>query len=164
MDSVGDAGISSIPMGVVAITSIDCADFVVALSSRGRTIVKRDMDLIRHILIEIESRPDASPRIVELADYDGNVVFRHLEMLQQAGFIDVIGVNSPVGQRPPSMIIKDLTWNGHDFLNAIQSDTVWKKLKHDLSASNLISAPFEVIKFGAIEIAKGYLKQHIGIG
>jgi hypothetical protein len=67
-------------------------------------------------------------------------------------------------------MIKDLTWGGYEFtwggyefLDSIKNDTIWNKLKAEMSKAGLFSAPMEVIKFSAIEIAKSYARQHLGL-
>ncbi len=94
-------------------------DFVVALDPSGRSIVKRDMELIRKILLEVEGWPDAKPKIVTIGASDRAVVARHVEDLKSAGYLDVAAAS--VGQDGvPIIMVKDLSWEGHDFLDAVE--------------------------------------------
>jgi hypothetical protein len=134
--------------------------FAVALDPRGRTIVKRDMELIRKILIQVESWPNVEQRCVELPEYDRHIVVRHVEMLCAAGFIE------PFDSRRPAtgfIVVKDLSWDGHEFLDSVRNDSVWGKVKEELSAAQLLSAPLELVKYTAIEVGKTFIKQHLGI-
>ena len=59
---------------------------------------------------------------------------------------------------PASCFIKSLTWEGNDFLDSVESDTVWSKVKARL-AENVGSASFDVIK----AVAKSVLLTQLGL-
>ena len=87
--------------------------------------MKRNLDLIRTILREIEKKPDGStyfkvnpPEGVEMSAF-----MAHLELLIDAGFI-----KGKVGEYAlRSYEINRLTWQGHEFLDATRDDTLWSK-------------------------------------
>jgi hypothetical protein len=77
--------------------------------------VKRDMELVKRILAEVESWPDESPRDVVVEGYKPHVVARHLEMLAAAGFLDVY-----VQPDPETPIrVRDLSWKGHEYFDGV---------------------------------------------
>jgi hypothetical protein len=85
--------------------------------------VKRDWDVIREVLLEIE------------ADTDGNVTYgestrpiktAHAFLLYKAGYIEGIDVTTQDG---PAMLSPELTWAGHELLDTIRSQPVWEKIK-----------------------------------
>ena len=87
--------------------------------------MKRDMDLCRQILIEVESWPTTSrPKQVAIDGYSDDTVGHHAWLLHEAGLIE--GLELPVGTlcRP-----KCLTYQGHDFLEHARNDTRWQKAK-----------------------------------
>ena len=93
--------------------------------------MKRDMDLIRTLLLEIESWPPGarvpSTRIV-IAPYTEEQIRYHAELLHDAGFIGgVLAVHRASGERPA--IVGRLTWHGHEFVDATRSDIVWAAVK-----------------------------------
>ena len=53
-------------------------------------------------------------------------------------------------------LISNLTWQGHEFLDAIKNDSVWQKLK-SMAAEKGIAMPFEIVKASAITLVKGLL-------
>lgn len=59
---------------------------------------------------------------------------------------------------PASCFIKSLTWEGNDFLDSVESDAVWSKVKARL-AENVESASFDVIK----AVAKSVLLTQLGL-
>ena len=89
--------------------------------------MKRDLDLIKEILLEIEKKDDTSPIMnLSIKGYDQVLVDYHL--LDQAGLIDAeiarVGANEIYDP-----IILEITWNGHEFLDAARNETVWRKGK-----------------------------------
>ena len=99
--------------------------------------MKRDMDLVRLILLEIEDKY-SSTAIYDLAidGYDTEMVAYHCKILYEAGLISdykaqyadneiyVFGVGS-------------LTWDGNDFLEKIRDDSQWKKVKETITKKGL---------------------------
>ena len=93
--------------------------------------MKRDMDLIRALLLEIESWPPGarvpSTRIV-IEPYTEEQIRYHAELLHDAGFFGgVLAVHRASGDRP--VIVGRLTWCGHEFVDATRSDVVWAAVK-----------------------------------
>ena len=93
--------------------------------------MERDMDLIRTLLLEIESWPPGarvpSTRIV-IEPYTEEQIRYHAELLHDAGFIGgVVAVHRASGERPA--IVGRLTWHGHEFVDATRSDVVWAAVK-----------------------------------
>lgn len=114
--------------------------FIIALNPQGRAAMTRDMDLIRKIIVNIQSRNDVSPREVTIADEEEWKVVRHLELLLQAGLIEAF-VNCP-GLGPsslPKFSVIDLTMSGHDFAATIQNESVWSELKESSRLPSLRS-------------------------
>ncbi|MCB9978295.1 MAG: DUF2513 domain-containing protein [Rhodospirillales bacterium] len=94
--------------------------------------MKRDMDLARKILFLIEAS-EVGPRAgidVDVPGYDKKAVFYHIMLLSEAGLIEaeyfsVLGM----GEAGYEWRANRLTWEGHEFLDAARSDTLWQKAK-----------------------------------
>lgn len=110
--------------------------------------MKRDFDIIRQLLLDIEQSS-------ELVSYsykeDGEEIIYHLKLLDQAGFIRGSGDKDGYS-------VMRLTWEGHDFLDAIRSDTVWNRTKEKVSKT-VGSASLEIIK----AVAQGVSKSMLGL-
>ncbi len=90
--------------------------------------MKRDMELIRKLLLIVESLPDEWDVGDSLdLDVSSSTVRGHLEILQEAGYLD-IKISSFVGGGYSINKIR-LTWKGHEFLDAVRSETIWKETK-----------------------------------
>ena len=62
-------------------------------------------------------------------------------------------MDSAIGLKISNFGIESLTWEGHDFLDAIRSDTVWNKTKTLLKEKTL-GMSFNIIKKIAINFAE----------
>ena len=95
--------------------------------------MKRDMDLCRRILFEVEEWPTTlEPRKVEIDGYTESEVGYNAWLLAQEGLIDgldLTGDGCSVHVYAPSC----LTYKGHDFLEHARNETRWKKAKDKLA-------------------------------
>lgn len=124
--------------------------------------MKRDWDLIREVLIKFEGlSPDAG--WLQLNDFPSERAYEysyHVELLMEAGLIQG-EMSKLVGRRAPqNFSAQRLTWQGHEFLDAIRSDTVWKKTKTSFIKGGL-SMTLELVKEVAKEVAVALLKTTI---
>jgi len=116
-------------------------------------IMKRDMDLIRKILIRIEKYPHfpevsaGKPEIpMEFDEYSQEEVYYNLNLLSQAGL-----VNSDHGNTYSYRFVHGLTWQGHEFLDLMKKDTLWKKAKDAMKETGGMA--FQVLMRILIETA-----------
>jgi len=114
------------------------------------------MELVRHILLEVEAADPSKGGWVKvtLGEYPRDVVGAHIGLLGQAGLLEVDDVRSH--DDPNGWMPKRLTWQGHEFLDAIRNDDVWKKTK-ERAATLGGQTSFELVKAIAIQIAKSML-------
>jgi hypothetical protein len=90
--------------------------------------MKRDFDLIRRILHDIEKLPagESLQGLEYSNDYDQETVDAHVELLIKKGLIE----GEILGGTGGSMTrVTGLTWTGHDFLDATKDDTIWAKAR-----------------------------------
>jgi hypothetical protein len=86
--------------------------------------MKRDMELIRQILLALEVENDELAW-VDLA-FEGRTtdeVSYHIRLAAEAGLIHAIDLSSD----NPEWKAKCLTSKGHDFLDAARNETIWRK-------------------------------------
>ena len=114
--------------------------------------MKRDWDAIRDILLAIEERESDNndPLLIE-ASYTDNQIVYHLELLLEANLIN--GERVTLGLGPESFHIKRLSWDGHQFLDAIRENSTWSKTKKKVTESG-VGLTFEIIKAVAISVGK----------
>jgi hypothetical protein len=117
--------------------------------------VKRDLGLIRELLLRLESLPmgmyaaeTISPDNPKIAveGYDQEQIAYHLSLLQERGLIEV-----PDSQPLIGIVFTRLSWEGHDFLDAVRDPEIWRKTKGGAEAVG--SWTFEVVK----GLARGFI-------
>lgn len=93
--------------------------------------MKRDMDLVRKILFEVEAtKPFEVIHNLSIEEYDRQEIAYHCEMMYQAGLIKYYhGEECNNYDGVLYFQVQDLTWEGHDLLEAIRQDTIWNKTK-----------------------------------
>ncbi len=110
--------------------------------------MKRDLDLVRKLLIELEAG-NLKPQIEKV---EKETINYHLGLMNERGLIEAVVHYSKSGNHPMDIpdlvIVKKMTWEGHDFIEAIANDTKWAKVKAFL-ASNGKDLTIETIKFAA---------------
>lgn len=131
--------------------------------------MKRDMDLVRKLLMKIEEvyEPGSgkiSVSKVMIDGYDAQTVVEHLMLMKEADLLQSIDAKTYItGSTVVS--IGNLTNKGYDTLEAFKNDTIWNKTKDVVKekglpiiidvfkdiASSLISSATE----GAIKALKG---------
>jgi len=117
------------------------------------------MDLIRDLLLRLEALPIGvgeahllmvtGPPLV-LAGEDANEIFYNMQLLANAGFLDLTG-----GQPAVGFGIKGLTWHGHDFLDSVRDPEIWRRTKEGAQRAG----GFTVELLG--DLAKGLIKTQI---
>jgi hypothetical protein len=116
--------------------------------------MKRDIDLIRTILLRIEESDD--PTKINIKDFsiDHSIdqIHYHLSLLHEAGFIHVNHFRGII------LSVSGLTWNGHDFLAAARDKGRWEKAKEVIFnklGSNIFI--FDLLKQLLVDLAKQQL-------
>lgn len=117
--------------------------------------MKRDMDLIRKILIEVEACEDpfGPEDKLMINGYEKKIVSYHVKLLCQAGLLEGHELKE-VGSF--KWLAGALTWEGHEFLDAARDETRWNKAK-SLVVEKAGSLMFETLKFALIQGIKTQL-------
>jgi hypothetical protein len=109
--------------------------------------MKRDLDLIRTILLTIEEN---SPIYSINAPKD--MINYQLDILGNADYIN-LKVERVQGQKAGLYQIYGMTEKGHNYLDVLRKDNVWCKFKE--KAGDMVeSIPLEIVKTMCIEIVK----------
>lgn len=98
--------------------------------------MKRDMDLIRKLLIQVEggqrSFQTLDKETAEILGADpGEALSKeetanlahHLDLLQDAGFVEFTRASGGI------WIVTRMTWKGHEFIDSVRDGEVWKWVK-----------------------------------
>ena len=124
--------------------------------------MKRNWDMIRDILTQLEefSRMEGRFNLSRFPQDKRAEISYHMELLIEADLVN----GQMLGEFGPGcddFIVNRLTWQGHEFLDAIRNDTVWKETKISFLSQG-ISMTFDLVKSFASDVAASYLKSTIG--
>ena len=106
--------------------------------------MQRNWDIIRKILMKVEQLPTEASEFTskELEGVDNEAVAYHMRLLLESGLI-IGGCRDALGS--PFCHASRLTWEGHEFLDKIKSETLWQQIKAT-ARSKGIDLSFTVIK------------------
>jgi hypothetical protein len=129
----------------------------------GKTM-KRDMDLIRSVLLGIEDHPklngteimqyDENKDNLGISGYSENQVVYHIDMLIEAGLVK----GEKVYGGP---LIEKLTWSGHEFVDAVRDPDIWRQTKEGAKKASGFS--LELLRDLAKGLIKKKIEEHTGI-
>ena len=86
--------------------------------------MKRDMDLIRKMLLAIEADEHGFAPKIEIDGYTQGDIGYHAVLLGEAGLAIVSNITT-FGAKSPQAIVNRLTWEGHEFLDASRENQIW---------------------------------------
>lgn len=124
-------------------------------------IIKRDLDLIRRMLLKMESLDSSygTTRLNAFKDMcdDEAVLSLHVHLLLDAGLIEATDMIY-TGNGVDDFLITRMTFAGYDYLDSIRDESVWNEVKKKI-ASVGGSVSLDIAK----ELGVMLLKQHLGI-
>lgn len=117
--------------------------------------MKRDLDLCRQILLKVESEmPAGGPGgVIDVPGYASEDINYQVKLMAQSGLLEAVDLS---GNGPLEWHIVSLTWDGHEYLDATRSDTIWKKVKTELKDRG-IALTFEITKALALRHVRAQL-------
>ena len=89
--------------------------------------MKRDMDLVRKILIAVE---EGNVKLDDL-EYDRDQINLHVELMEEHGLVEAVIVPDSDGIEHTILAcsVERLTWEGHDFLDKARNESIWEQAK-----------------------------------
>jgi hypothetical protein len=116
--------------------------------------MKRDMDLVRSILLKIEEQPFTGAWVeISVDGYSPEEITYHIMLLAEADLIDADNVSDH--DSILWMPIR-LTWQGHEFLDAARDNNRWNKAKNTMEKFG--GFVFDIGKQVLLELIKSELR------
>jgi len=121
--------------------------------------MKRDMDLVRKILRKVRDHEDpyGLNGIPEIEEYSKKEISYHIGILNDAGLLTASPLEE-MGVEFENYFSINLTWQGQDFIDAAEDDTIWKKAKNTVIKPGA-SFTFDILK----EWLKSEVKEKLGM-
>lgn len=106
--------------------------------------MKRDLDLVRAILLDVEARGTPLDLIdPEIDGYNELEISYHVMLLEDAGLIRAMD-RTAIGIFRWSA--GALTWRGHELVEYLRDDALWETAKRDVIAGAGGGLPFDVMQ------------------
>lgn len=124
--------------------------------------MKRNWETIRELLTKVEecTLPTDMVRLGSFPPERAEEISYHMTLLIEAGLVNG-QVSKTIGPEVKDFFAQRLTWEGHEFLDAIRSDTVWQKTKKTFVDQG-VSMTFDLVKAVAKEAAVSLMKAALG--
>lgn len=91
--------------------------------------MKRDMELVRQILLKIEQEPSGwVPHEINIKGYTKEQIGYHLLLMIEAGLLEGERVTT-MSSKSPCGYATRMTWYGHEFLDSARDPKLWKEAK-----------------------------------
>lgn len=124
--------------------------------------MRRDMELVRKILFKIEESVDnVACHNLKIEGYSMDQVAYHCSILYEGGYIYDYKAQYG-GNGLYSFGVGRLTWEGHEFLDKIREDTIWKKTK-DIIKDKGLPLVFDIVKSVSTEVISGLINSYVGM-
>lgn len=121
--------------------------------------MKLDHDNVRELLLQLESNlPINSMLKLNQSNTDEKTLYSALKLLE-AGFLD--GEYLPYIGGDFLIIIKSITWSGHEFLDNIRSEEGWKKTKTIIK--NIGGASISLVSDFSAKVTAELISKQLGI-
>jgi hypothetical protein len=91
--------------------------------------MQRNMDLVRKILLKLESSPNGwAPEDFGIQSFSPQEIGYHVHIMMQEGLIEGTEVTNS-GSCGPESMPRNLTWKGHEFLDLARDQSRWNRAK-----------------------------------
>lgn len=113
--------------------------------------MKRDMDLVRELLLKLEeSSANVMMADLSVQGFTEEELSHHLRIMYGAGLIDAHETTSSSG---PGWLIRDITWQGYEFLDDARKSDNWQKAK-DLALRTAGSLSLQALQLALGEVVR----------
>lgn len=118
--------------------------------------MKRDIELIRKIILAVEALPSGTmTESLEIDGYTAEQIGYHSYLLVDAGLAKGLDATT-LADTSPMWLILHLTSSGHDFADASRDESTWKKATA-LVKDKAGGATIEIVKDALVAVIKGAL-------
>jgi len=117
--------------------------------------MKRDLDLVRQLLLQIEGMPAGPPAQYRASEIEDPVLLAHFELVLTSGLVNG-KISRSQSSRGDVISISGLTWEGHEWIEMVRSQSVWNETKSLLLGTGG-ALTYELTKAAASRILRARL-------
>ena len=117
--------------------------------------MKRNMGVIRDILLAVESDRDPN----EIPGHDAETLRYHQALVVEANLVNgtVDDTVSNTTNIPSMVFLRNLTWQGHEFIDSVREESIWNTIKSEFRDASL-----ETVVKVSKQLAEGWAKKKVG--
>jgi hypothetical protein len=128
--------------------------------------MQRDMDLVRELLLKLESLPMRPGAVVLISGNDAELavpghsadeIEYHLSLIREAGLVESPGSQLACG----GISFRRLTWEGHNFLDSVRDPLIWRETKEGAKKAGGFS--IDLLVALATGLIKKKIEEHTGV-
>lgn len=120
--------------------------------------MKRDMELIRKMILAAEDQEHGMVSVTTIDGYSSEQVGYHAYLIIDAELGSGVDVTTR-GDHSPNYMLTRLTWAGHEFAAACRNEQVWSKTTQKIAAS-VGSVSMQVLS----QVLASFAKEMLGLG
>ena len=125
--------------------------------------MKRDIDLVRSILIYVENAADeVDADEMATERWPIETVAYHVRLMAHHGLVDVSRDARDMNGNTIELTVAGITWDGQDYLDSIREAKVWGRVKKAL-AGTVGSTTLDVVRQTASMVALAMVREGLGI-
>lgn len=125
--------------------------------------MKRDIDLVRSILIYVENAADeVDADEMATERWPIETVAYHVRLMAHHGLVDVSRDARDMNGNTIELTVAGITWDGQDYLDSIREPKVWGRIKKAL-AGTVGSTTLDVVRQTASMVALAMVREGLGI-
>ncbi|HQR09347.1 MAG TPA: DUF2513 domain-containing protein [Gemmatales bacterium] len=121
--------------------------------------MKRDMDLIRKLLLQLEGDSNTKQQDKDVSSYNPLTVNYHKYLIIDAKLASGTTYMTTGSGGVMEGMMTHLTWEGHDFIDSIRNDSLWMKVKDNVK-KGVTTVSMETLKQVVSYVAKQMMGMH----
>lgn len=125
--------------------------------------MKRDLDLVRSILLYVENADDEVDTDDMAAErWPIETVAYHVGLMEHHGLLDVLQDFRDMNGTTIELVVAGITWDGQDYLDSIREPNVWDRVKKTL-ASTVGSTTLDAVRQTGSMVALAMVREGFGM-
>jgi len=118
--------------------------------------MKRDMNLVREILLAVEAREHGmGASDLDIKGHSQEEIGYHVYLMGKAELLVVVETTH-LNSQSPEALASGLTWQGHDFLDAARDPSLWQKAMDKIRMTGS-ALTFEIVKAVLVQLTRQQL-------
>lgn len=123
--------------------------------------MKRDLELVRRIMLAVEALPtggQALGRELRIEDVPPAELAGHLKLLIDQGYLEGNADGTLHRLEPGQILVQGISWEGHEFLDSVRDDSIWRQILQRVGGTSATVALHVITQLGDF-----YIKKRLGI-